>query len=200
MIKLLEYMKTLPAGPITKSFEVEKLLSECWVEFNNSGIGGAGGMKGYKLHGRMEEVKWNPTNILTFVIERHGGTVAGSTRAELQKWTLDLEKKTADYSSGYRQLYPTAPRLKIKPIVEEITKLILNRQEDPRLIWNKDGSVRIYLERIISSGGFERTVSDRRKRFKAGVSEILINAGWIKIVIHNYFQWGPPPETAKNRE
>jgi hypothetical protein len=42
-------------------------------------------MTGQKLLGRMEEVVWEPP-ILSFTVERHGGTVQGSSRAS-PGWT-----------------------------------------------------------------------------------------------------------------
>jgi hypothetical protein len=76
----------------------------------------------------MEAVAWNPP-VLTFRIERHGGTVLGSTRAELQHWHVDLERKTASLvKTGRRQLRPMQPRLNVEPLVEEIVRLIVAEQ------------------------------------------------------------------------
>ena len=62
-------------------------------------------MAGHKLIGRMENVEWHPP-ILTFLIERHGGTVLGSARAELQRWTVDLDRRTATCERvGHRQFH-----------------------------------------------------------------------------------------------
>ena len=41
-----------------------------------------------------EDLACNPPN-LCFSIDRHGGTVMGSKRAERQTWTLNLETLTA---------------------------------------------------------------------------------------------------------
>ena len=49
--------------------------------------------------GRMEKVEWQPP-YLTFSIERHGATVKGSTRAELQNWQVD---------TSHRSLNPNEP-------------------------------------------------------------------------------------------
>jgi hypothetical protein len=75
-------------------------------------------MKAEKLYGRMESVLWEPP-LLTFVIERHGSTIRGSTRAELQHWTVDVNQGTATLAlGGHRQLYPAQPRLNIQPLVD----------------------------------------------------------------------------------
>jgi hypothetical protein len=90
MNSLVTYLATIPPGPVPDLGDLERLLTDCWHEFT----GDDGGMAGQKLLGRMEEVVWEPP-ILTFKIERHGGTVLGSSRATPQEWRLDLDKKTA---------------------------------------------------------------------------------------------------------
>ena len=87
---LKEFLSDLHSGPIhSPSPHLEPLLASCWGEFS----GDDGGMMGDKLIGRMEAVEWNPP-LLTFVIERHGGTVMGSTRAELQHWEVNIDNTT----------------------------------------------------------------------------------------------------------
>ena len=84
-------------------------------------------MEAYKL-GRMEDISWNPP-VLSFTIERHGGTVMGSTRAELQNWNVNVETRSATCGvGGHRQLEPMQARLNVKPMAEEIVASILNRQ------------------------------------------------------------------------
>jgi len=77
MKQLLEYLVSIQAGPISDTAQLETLLAACWDEFAGSE---AEGMAGYKLHGRVDDVHWD-SPVLTFVIERHGETVLGSTRA-----------------------------------------------------------------------------------------------------------------------
>ena len=55
-------------------WEVQSLLIASWDHVKG---GEAEGTTGYKLTGRIESLEWAPPN-LTFVIERHGGTVHGS--------------------------------------------------------------------------------------------------------------------------
>jgi hypothetical protein len=48
----------------------------------------------------MEDLEWNPP-MLSFIIERHGAMVLGSTRAENQRWEIDMNKMEAEcYSFG----------------------------------------------------------------------------------------------------
>jgi hypothetical protein len=44
---------------------------------------------------RAENMEWR-SPVLTFVVERHGAAAMGSSRAERQQWTLNLEKNTAN--------------------------------------------------------------------------------------------------------
>jgi len=116
MEHLLTYLKQTPEGEIADTAELEELLAGCWEKFD----GDYGGMEPHKLLGRMENVLWRPP-ILEFVIERHGGTVMGSSRAELQYWAVDLEHKSVTtYVEGYQQISPRAAPLDVKSIAEEI--------------------------------------------------------------------------------
>ena len=86
--------------------QLESLLADCWDEFEGSR---EEGMASYKLLNRMKEVEWNPP-LLTFIIERHGALVMGSTRAEKYEWALNMETKTADYAQvGHRQVHKMGP-------------------------------------------------------------------------------------------
>ena len=74
-------------------------------------------MEPYKLN-RMEKAEWQPP-ILSFVVERHGGTALGSTRADLQHWTVNVETKEANcHIAGHRQLEPMQPRMDVKPLAD----------------------------------------------------------------------------------
>ena len=53
--------------------QVEGFLAENWDELIGESVGG---MQGYKVIGRTEEMQWQPP-VLGFKIERHSGTVAG---------------------------------------------------------------------------------------------------------------------------
>ena len=79
-------LREVLAVPPPPAREIEAHLAPVWDAL----AGDDGGMTSRKLHGRMEVVLWNPPR-LTFYIERHGATVLGSSRAEVQEWTVDLE-------------------------------------------------------------------------------------------------------------
>lgn len=177
MEQLIEYLKSIPKGPISDASDLEILMKKCWHEFDGSDVGKTWPSK---LIGRMEDIAWDPP-ILTFKIERHGGTVMGSTRADLHLWKVNIEKGTADFSvCGYRQIYPRQPNLNVTPIAEEIVGLIVNRDQDSRLKWNKDGSVTVLMGKILPEGSaVAETLIKRRKRLRTKIEQLLGNhVGW----------------------
>jgi len=167
-------------GLISDFTEVERLLAASWHLLNGSN---KGGMEGCKLHGRMENVVWNPP-VLKFFVERHGGTMVGSTRAELQHWEVNLDATTAEITkTGYRQLEPMAPRISIKGMEEEIVQAILNGDDDKRFfIDSHNGDLVVNASAIFRTGsGFKRTVEGRRMRLCNYVADILTEHGWQKV-------------------
>ena len=179
MKALQELLAALPPGPIPEDTKLNKALATCWDDFRGSY---EGGMKDDKLLGRMENVQWQ-SPVLTFTIERHGGTVNGSTRAELQHWELNLDYQTASIvKEGHRQLEPMAPRVSVKAIAEEIAGLILSGSEDERILRLDDGSVKVRASRVFADGsGFKQTVAGRRKRLVECVRDQLVEHGWVSV-------------------
>ena len=136
-------------------------------------------MQAHKLHGRMDDVVWNPP-ILRFVIERHGGTVCGSTRAELQHWEVDLNNRSARVvKTGHWQLVAMAPRISIKGIADEIVKAILSGRDDDRVQRLDDDELKVVASRIFPDrSGFKRTLLGRRKKLLEYLHEKLRVHGW----------------------
>jgi len=178
MKRLMTYLEQTSEGEIINIAELEELLAECWDEFT----GDYGGMEPQKLLGRMEDVLWRPP-ILGFVIERHGGTVMGSSRAELQHWTVDVEHKTVTMDvEGYRQIIPRAAILDVNPIAEEIVQLVLKRAKDDRLKWSRKGHVQVLIGKILPEfSAYKRTLVVRRSRLSSAISKNLIAHGWREI-------------------
>ena len=135
-------------------------------------------MASWKL-GRMEGPEWRPP-LLTFSIERHGAMVLGGTRADLQRWTVNLDTLTASVEvAGRRQLRPLAPRLNVAPLVAEIVELVAAGVEDDRLGWSTDRqTVRVRISKIIPADGFQQTVAGRRKRFRDKLTAAMAASGW----------------------
>ena len=87
------------------------LLREAWPDLKGSD---QEGMAPYKLtEDRIEQPAWEPP-VLTFVIERHGGTAQGPCGPICRHGSLDLvpvQRKPAH--QGRRQLRPMSPRLDV---------------------------------------------------------------------------------------
>jgi hypothetical protein len=178
---LKQFLANLRPSQVVQT-EAERLLTECWHEFEGNG---ETSMDGHKLLNRTEAMQWNAP-YLTFRIERHGGTVAGSIYAEIQSWTLDLDCKTARVEvSGKRQLEAKARAMKTAPLAETICKLILDRTEDSRLVWKDDRKVRIDIEKVIPATN-QQTTSSRRKRFRTDLQTILSAHGWRMTTINTF--------------
>lgn len=108
-----EHLMAVPPGAVLDTNGLDRLLTDCWSDLEGSS---EGGMEASKLQGRMESIDWQPP-LLTFVIERHGGTVCGSTRAELQHWEVDVERMTATIvKTGQRQIAPMARPVSVTPL------------------------------------------------------------------------------------
>ena len=175
--RLTEHLRDVPVGPIDDSTELAAFLAESWDSLD---VDPGSGMAAYKLHGRMEKVTWDPP-FLRFTIERHGGTVLGSTRAELQGWRVDVTAGEASWTpAGHRQMRPRAPSLDVRPLADEIADLIIRRANDKRLKWREDGSVAVQIGQMIPDGGPLQTVAGRRKRFREALEAVLLEVGWTK--------------------
>ena len=114
-------------------------------------------MTPYKLtEDRIEQPAWEPP-VLTFVIERHGGTAQGSLRADLQTWIVDLDAGTAKpATTGRRQLRPMSPRLDVRAIAADLTKAIASGASDPRLEWKNATTVRVRISTVIRTAAPSR--------------------------------------------
>jgi hypothetical protein len=137
---------------------------------------------GDKLLGRIEEVVWQPP-VLSFTVERHGGTVLGSSRAELQHWEVNLPHKTAIIvKHGHRQLKPMAKRIYIKLLVDRILEAIRTGSET-ELVWkHADGTVAVKTTTIFPTGSaFRMTLEGRRKRLREAVASVRLKEGWQRL-------------------
>ena len=166
----------LALQPTTKSFSHEtrltlvEMLKDSWGHLDGSD---AEGMRAQKLD-RIEELHWDPP-LLRFAIERHGGTAIGSTRAECQEWTVNVEEGTASCRmSGFHQLEPMAKALKVAPVVKELVQLIEEGSEDQRLKWSGDGQrVTVSLRKAIDSAEVQQGAVSEYKQTKQGRSKRL---------------------------
>ena len=129
----------------------------------------------------MEKVVWAPPK-LTFTIERHGGTVRGSSRAELQHWTVDVKAMTATLDGqGSRQLRPMQRSIDVARIAEEVAQLVLSCEKDSRLSWKGENRVKVHIDKILPDGSaVKQTLASRRKRFWLALDERLSLYDWVR--------------------
>jgi hypothetical protein len=173
---LRKHLFALVHGEIAETVRVTALLAGCWHKF--------GGAESQRMHagklGRMEDVRWEPP-VLSFRIERHGAMGMGSTRAELQDWRVDLDRKTAQCESnrGYRQALPRAEVVRIEPIARELADSIIAGSSDQRLKWQGGDTVRVLMAKVFPyNSGYIQTVTGRRKRLRAALEPMLAGSGW----------------------
>jgi hypothetical protein len=176
LAQIRRYFATLEPGEVSDNDrrEVEALLSGCWDQLQGSD---EGGMAGYKLRGRTEEMQWKPP-ALTFNIERHGALVMGSSRAEVHQWRIDLDRQSAELATiRRRQKRPMDKRLEVKPLAAEIAASICAGREDQRLKWDEAGRVRVLTSVVIPASN-NQTTSSRRRRFAAELERVLVPSAW----------------------
>lgn len=177
--ELRDLVADVAPGHLPRELEavVDSALSTCWERLDGAR---AGGMKPDKLLGRIRQVCWGPP-LLSFAIERHGGTKLGSTRAEVQHWTVNLDAGTATLGeSGHRQLTPMAPRItaqELQQIASEIADAIAEGRRDHRLRWHGCDTVQVLCTEVFPAS-FEQTAASRRKRLKPLLEAAVHVLGW----------------------
>jgi len=183
--QIRKFLESQPAGPLSPeiSSSVMGMVIGVWDLLPNSALHAT---SAYKI-GRAEDVHWEPP-VLSFVLERHGATAMGSTRAELHLWRLNLETGNLEGdTTRYRQLYPRAKSLNVNPIAENLAKAIISKDtSDERLDWKNSNRVKLRMALIIPDDTHARTVVDRRKRFRKALNEILLPNGWKEVRPNNY--------------
>jgi len=174
----------LPSGSIHIFDQVEQLLSDAWDDFSGST---EGGMAAEKISGRAYDHDWDPP-VLSFKIERHGGTVQGSSRAEIQYWSVNLRDKTATLlGSGHKQLKPRSPALDLAPIVSTLTEVICQEAPHKWIQWDSPNRFRLRIGEIIPAHGASQTIQSRRKRLNKSLEQSLSSSGW-RLVRANLFE------------
>lgn len=161
---------------IAETRRVAAILAVCWRDFAGAQ---AEGMHEGKLR-RIEAVYWDPP-ALSFRIERHGAMSLGSTRAEVQRWRVDVDRRTAECERGqsYRQVRPNAGAIRAEPVAQQLAESIIAGSSDPRLKWREKTTVCILMAKIFPYGsGYMQTVTGRRKRLRAVLGTLLVEHGW----------------------
>jgi len=156
-------------------------LSQCWESIPGSDVKST---TADKLR-RAEEVCWTPP-ILSFTLERHGGTVLGSSRASLHYWEVDTEQPEARIvNTSVRQLSPKAQVMDIDAKANEIATLILNGVNDRRVTWIEDRQrVQVNIGEVIPETN-PQTTQGRRKRFRVVLASLMSEANWTRQDVGN---------------
>ncbi len=165
---LREALLSLPVGPVDRDGVLD-VLAGAWDRLDRDDTR----MAAFKLN-RLEAPHWDGS-VLTFAVERHGGRMLGSTRAEVQHWEVDPRAATARVvRSTHRQLSPMSARLDVRPLAAEVAALILAGAHDDRLKWSADGTtVKVQIGRIVPADSARQTVTGRRRRFRAALDDEL---------------------------
>lgn len=184
MMKLLrDLLSTMPPGHMSDGdcLQVLAELSQCWESIPGSEVKST---TADKLR-RAEEVCWTPP-ILSFSLERHGGTVLGSSRASLHYWEVDTEQPEARIvKTSARQLSPKAQVMDIEKMANEIATLILNGVDDRRVTWLEDRQrVQVNIGEVIPESN-PQTTQGRRKRFRVVLASLMSEANWTRKDVGN---------------
>lgn len=174
---------------------VEEALAAAW-DFLDGSPGG--GMQGYKVIGRTEDMRWEPP-FLRFRIERHGAVMMGSTRAEIQAWEVDLEGATASWEeAGVRQVRKPSARVTAKQIqrmARDVATAMRAGVEHPCVEWRRSGLVRVDASEVVKGDGLaaKETMTNRRGKLRTALESELEPHGWVETSPHF---WRPPSEDA----
>lgn len=162
-------------GPVDAELEdqIMQILSADW-----DGISGAtaAAMNSGKLD-RREDMSWDPPN-LSFRIERHGGMAFGSTRAELQRWTANLDTGEVRCSAdGYRQLRERAAVFKHDQVASELLSSVAMGRGGEGINFLSPSRVEVTLKAFLPPGAKE-TMNGRRRRLKQAIIQQAKRIGW----------------------
>ena len=199
MGELRRYLARFAAGHRFQDDDATQLiglLKGCWSAIHGSY---EEAMAEYKLD-RVDHLEWQPP-LLAFGIERHGGAMLGSSRAEKQRWEIDVDQaRIADVQThGYRQLRPNAKRFDVKPLAEEVVRIACEGRADERLKWTADKSrVTFNLTKALSlavGSSPNQTREGRLKRLRPAVTSMMLAAGWRWQAGNTFERTPPPPRT-----
>ena len=174
--RLKDFVKDMPHGPIKDERKLCQVLDDCWDLLEGSRDTK---MNFTKLH-RIENPVFEPPSNIIFEIERHGQMVAGSVYADLHRWTVDVEKGTAECDEFHKKRVvgvKDAP-LKVQPLAEKVfAQIIAGDKSSKYLKWVSDSRVRVLIANLIPETN-QWTTSSRRNRFRSILEPMLAQHGW----------------------
>lgn len=172
--RLSAALSGLQPGPVDGSdrHRILAALADAWPHLPGSG---EGKMTADKLD-RAEQMSWEPS-VLSFRIERHGGTVAGSVYAELVDWKVDTKAWVAVAAEGPRRLVRARQKaLDIEPMVIAILDAIDEGASSPLV--HREASVVIVKLAGMFKGDVKKTRESRNQRLKKAMFELARERGW----------------------
>lgn len=176
--RLLDLVRTLPVGPIDRQTKLGKEvldgLEKVWTQLE-----GTSDQSTYadKLW-RAEELVWTPP-LIKFCLERHGGTVNGSSRADLHFWEVDLEKRFAHIARRtHRQLVKADSRLDCAALARSIAAAVEAGNSHEGLLWEDANHTVTIKIGILIPESVQSTTTARRKRFRAAFIPLMHEQGW----------------------
>jgi hypothetical protein len=183
--KLASTLTASPVGPISDEGTVRSLLYDAWDDLL---ISNHGGFNKDKHIYRAVNLTWNPP-YLTFDVERHGGFVQGSSRADIQSWSVDIQANSAtNTSSRSKQMRPASPRMDMAPIVARVGVLVSEHSDDPWITWldEEKSRCKVNITQIIPDHGPSETVRERRRRLNRDLEKVLGAAGWTQDKLNHF--------------
>ena len=178
-VALANYLETLPPDtPIEGEIKnkILELLVECWATLAGSRDQST---KADKLY-RAENLRWEAP-FLSFVLERHAGTVNGSTRAELHYWQVHVVSGDARILRiGHRQLSAMDKRMNTLAVAQETARLIQLKGEHRTLKWIEPGVYVIVIIGEVIPATFKQTTESRRAAYSDKLSVIMRELGWTR--------------------
>jgi hypothetical protein len=188
---LREWLAGRSPGPFSDPADLDTLVSllmGCWPAVD---CGGSDSRMAWWKLGRIEAAEWDPPKV-NFEVERHGGVVLGSIYADIQGWTVNVDTLEANHGViGRRRIAPAQPRLDVKPIAQQLTRLIVDGAADPRLKWQKSGArVRVLIAEVIPDEGPRETIAGQRKRLRKAILAELPSS-WREVSANVYERTRP---------
>lgn len=193
---LRQLLSQLSPGPVPPELQhrVKDLLSYCWPGFAGHD---QTRLRPHRLL-QAEDLTWEPP-YLCFAIERHGATMLGSSRAEIEYWHVDLDREEAILAGqSWRQLYPRRPPWNAKPVAEELAQAILQGREHPALTWQGPNTVRVRTKEVIPDydRSPRRTLGGRQSRLWREMEARLGPHGWKRLPFSSKFVREPTPASS----
>jgi len=168
LLQLQKAFQSIKDGPV-EDLDIEVLLAKAWNSIHGS--------TETKLHSdklyRTEHLE-KRDGMLYFDIERHGGTVNGSTRGVVYTWEVDVVHGEASIvRERNRQIYKADKRLDVRPIAQELAQRILEKQDHQYLRWNAEKTSCTILVGAVIPMTNKQTTSGRRERLRAAINWLL---------------------------